>query len=234
MNSCGFLPLISFWQDFGHPWIRFYSMKSIFISGLVLLLAAGSFTQANAQLLNTKVGIKAGMNVSHLSVSGLTDENNIVGYYAGIFARIGLTPCFGIQPEALFSMKGAELNFSNAFAHGDAIFRLNYLDVPVLAVFKFFPHMNLQAGPYFSYLLNASVKNGSTGDGSDFSSEVDKDNFNTVDYGLVAGAGLEFSSLNIGVRYIQGLQPVGKDRTLFGESYNFPMEKTAPGRCTSV
>jgi len=202
-------------------------MKSFIAALLLLFSVLNSSMPANAQLTNSKVGIKGGLNISQLSVSGLTEESNVIGYHAGVFARIGLSPCFGIQPEALFSMKGAELNFGNAIAHGGAIFRLNYVDVPVLAVIKVFPHLNLQAGPYFSYLLNASVKNSSGSDGSDFSSEVNEDNFNRIDYGLVAGAGFEFSALNLGVRYIQGLQEVGKDRTFFGETYNFPEGKNS-------
>lgn len=198
--------------------------KIVFLPLMALLITSG---QVASQPWNSTVGIKGGMNVSHLSVSGLTDESNVIGYHAGIFVRLGLTPCFAIQPEALISMKGAEVNFNNAFANGGAIVRLNYMDVPVLAVFKLLPHMSLQAGPYFSYLIDASIKNSSDGDGSDFSSEINEDNFNRVDYGLVAGAGLEFRSLNMGVRYLQGLADVGKDRTVFGQTYNFPDGKNS-------
>ena len=204
------------------------SMKLInhisLLSLLGLLLTSG---QVASQPWNSTVGIKGGMNVSRLSVSGLTDENNVIGYHAGVFVRLGLTPCFAIQPEALFSMKGAEVNFNNAFASGGAIVRLNYMDVPVLAVFKFLPHVSLQAGPYFSYLIDASIKNTSGSDGSDFSSELNEDNFNRVDYGLVAGAGFEFRSLNFGVRYLQGLAQIGKDKTVFGQTYNFPDGKNS-------
>jgi Outer membrane protein beta-barrel domain len=200
-------------------------VKSIALLSLLAGILAGG--QVAGQPWSSTVGIKGGMNVSHLSVSGLTEESNVIGYHAGIFARLGLTPCFAIQPEALFSMKGAEVYFDNAFVKGGAIVRLNYMDVPVLAVIKFFPHLSLQAGPYFSYLIDASIKNSSENEGSDISSELNEDNFNRVDYGLVAGAGLEFRSMNFGVRYLQGLAEIGKEQTFFGQPYNFPDGKNS-------
>jgi hypothetical protein len=185
----------------------------------ILLFFVSSYL--NAQPGST-IGIKGGMNVSHLSVSGLTDESNYIGYHFGIFARLGLTHCFGIQPEALFSTKGAELNFNNALVSGGAVFTLRYVDVPILGVINVTRHFNLHAGPYFSWLIDASVKNNSTENGSDFESEVNKDNFQKTDAGIVAGAGVSLGAFSVGARYIKGLQNVGKERSFFGQSYNFP------------
>jgi hypothetical protein len=82
--------------------------------------------------------------------------------------------------------------------------------------------MSLQAGPYLFIPHRCIHKDSSADEGSDISSELNEDNFNRVDYGLVAGAGLEFRSLNFGVRYLQGLAEIGKEQTFFGQPYNFP------------
>ena len=198
-------------------------MKKIILIGFIAITGF----QASAQITRSTIGIKGGMNISNLSVSGLSDESNRIGYHYGIFARLGLTHCFAIQPEALFSSKGSELNFNNALVTGGAVFSLKYVDVPVLGVINFTRHFNLHFGPYFSYLLDASVKNNSDNEGSNFETEVNKDNFRKIDYGLVGGAGIELRALGFGVRYLKGLAPVGQEKEFFGQSYNFPDGKNS-------
>jgi len=188
------------------------------IVSIFLFLASN----ASCQLSRSTIGIKGGMNISRLSVNGISDESNRVGYHFGAFARLGLTKSFAIQPEALFAVKGAELNFNNAFVTGGALISLKYLDIPVLAVFNITEHLNVHLGPYGSYLIDVSVENKSDSEGADFESEVDKDNFKKMDYGIAAGVGLEFRSLNLGVRYLKGLSEVGEDKMIFGQPYNFP------------
>jgi hypothetical protein len=42
------------------------------------------------------------------------------------------------------------------------------------------------------------------------------------DYGLVAGAGLDFNIFSLGIRYEYGMKPVGKERSFLGQSYRIP------------
>ena len=193
------------------------------LTRILFIVSFFLFQSAVAQNHST-LGIKGGMNISHLSVSGLSDETNRIDYHAGVFGRIGISNCFSIQPEVLISGKGAELNFDNAFVTGGTILSLQYIDVPLLAVLHAGP-FNFHGGPYISFLIDASVKNVSDDDGSDFESEINEDNFNKVDAGLAAGAGLELGALTAGVRYLHGMTPVGKDKMFFGQSYNFPEGK---------
>lgn len=196
------------------------SAKIACLSSVVIFIFLTSHTQG--QLSRSTIGIKGGLNVAHLSVRGISDESNHIGYHFGAFARLGLTKNFAIQPEALFAVKGAKLNFNNAFVTGGAVISLKYIDIPVLAVFNITDHLNVHLGPYGSYLIDVAVKNKSDSEGADFESEISKDNFKRMDYGLAAGVGLEFRSLNLGIRYLKGLSEVGEDKMLFGQLYNFP------------
>ena len=49
-----------------------------------------------------------------------------------------------------------------------------------------------------------------------------KSDFEMYDWGLVAGAGLDFNKVSLGVRYEYGMKPVGKERSFLGQSYRFP------------
>jgi len=67
--------------------------------------------------------------------------------------------------------------------------------------------VDLQVGGYAAYLLSANVKtSGDLGSGSD---EVDKDNFKSMDAGIVGGIGFNVGeTMQIGIRYLHGLTDV--------------------------
>lgn len=156
------------------------------------------------------------------------DDNNVLtSFNAGIYAKLPLTDAIAIQPELLYSRKGAELVYDNVFAEGTAKFKLNYIELPILLKFNLTDNFNIHAGPYFAYLIDAQVTN-ETDDGTfDFEDNYDNDDFNKFDYGLSAGVGLDFESIGIGVRYNYGLQTVGKDRDFAGTTYTVPDGKNS-------
>jgi hypothetical protein len=82
-------------------------------------------------------GIKGGLNVSNLYVDDVNDENARFGFNVGLYAQLFSSEVFAIQPELLYSTKGTRTTYDNILmGEGDAKFNLNYLEVPVLAVFK--------------------------------------------------------------------------------------------------
>src|SRR4051794_34580077 len=129
-------------------------MKKLIITGLLAIIA---FTSAPAQ--NSKFGVKGGLNLSSLNTKDNADANIRIGYHAGLFLKLSLTNYFGIEPELLYSAKGACLEYKNDLVEGQANFNLNYFDVPVLAVINLNKRYTLHFGPYFSMLANANLKN---------------------------------------------------------------------------
>ena len=77
------------------------------------------------------------------------------------------------------------------------------------------PEFYLEAGPQFSFLVDArdkykTTKNGSTTDSETHS--LNKDNFNTFDFGVGIGAGYWFTpNLGINARYNAGLSDIYKN-----------------------
>lgn len=200
-------------------------MQSNFLCALTLFLTA-SFGMLHAQdnNVNTEFGVKGGFNMSNLYSNDANDDNVLYGFNAGVYATLPISDFIAIQPEILFTTKGAELDYNNAFATGNAKFRLNYIEVPLLVRVNITKNFNVHAGGYASYLVSSKV----TGDGDiSFDQEINTDDLNKFDAGLSAGVGVDFNPISIGLRYNYGLTTVGKERTVAGTTYTFPDAKNS-------
>ncbi|WP_291119923.1 porin family protein [Flavobacterium sp. UBA6135] len=197
-----------------------------------IILLSSAFATSNAQTNDSSTsgasfGFKGGVNFSNLYTDDVDDNNVLTGFNAGIFISLPLTEMFSIQPEFLYTTKGAELVYNNAFAQGTGKFRLNYIEVPVLLKVNLTNNLNIHAGPYFAYLIDAKISNESSSGNFDFEDNLNNDDFNKFDYGLSAGIGFDFDSFGIGARYNYGLATVGKERDFLGSTYTFPDAKNS-------
>jgi len=196
------------------------SMKKVF-RNLSLLLCAGVITvlaRTDAQAQESpRVGVKGGLNLSNLYVDEANDENARIGWHAGFYAQLLSTEAFAIQPEVNFSTKGTGATFGVINQNGVNInyetkFILNYIDIPVLAVFKLGRAAEIHAGPYWSYLVSAQIKNNDGNPNNEFDT-VDRDNFDKWDYGLVGGIGFNLGKgAQLGARYNYGLNKIAESR----------------------
>lgn len=179
-------------------------MKIKMLSIIILTCFFAFQNQSKAQDVN--YGIKGGLTFSNLYIDKdeLDDENARLGLNAGFFSQFLIADAFGIQPEFLFSAKGTEATYEGMIDQ-TVDFKMNYIDIPVLAVIKPIEILEIHAGPYFGFLLNSNVDYSGTIEGTD---EIDRDHLNTVDFGLSGGAALNFGSLQTGVRYNLGLQKI--------------------------
>ncbi|WP_343614408.1 porin family protein [Flavobacterium sp.] len=202
-------------------------MQNNFLCALALFISA-SFGMLHAQNTNveTEFGVKGGFNMSNLYNNGDdVDDNNILyGFNAGVYATLPISDFVAIQPELLFTTKGAKLEYNSALFNGDAKFKLNYIELPLLVRVNITKNFNVHAGGYASYLVSSKV----TGSGdADFEQTIDTDDLNKFDAGISAGIGVDFNPVSIGVRYNYGLTTVGKERTALGTTYTFPDAKNS-------
>jgi hypothetical protein len=179
-------------------------MKKTIISVLMCML---TIPLVYSQELSA--GFKAGANFSTLKDS--PGAETLTGLQAGGFLVYSFQEHFGISLDALYSGEGAKYN--------DQKLRMNYLRLPLLAnIFfgslgdKYRPKISF--GPSFGFLLSAKGKT-IVGDQS-VVMDIDKDNFNTFDFGAIAGAGLninigEMKWLNLDARYGIGASDVNKN-----------------------
>lgn len=197
-------------------------MKKLFLSVLFFSV----FALSGAQESNS-FGIKAGANFTNLYTKDVDDQNILFGLNAGLVAVLPFSEFLAVQPEILFSGKGAELKYNNAFVEGKAKFRLNYIEVPVLLRVNLTNNFSIQVGPYIAYLIDANIKNETNNELFDSEVNLDTDDFTKFDFGLSGGAEFEFSPVSIGVRYNYGLANVGKERSIDGNTYTFPDAKNS-------
>ena len=192
-------------------------MKSTTISRLFLLVTAliSAPLISQAQLDDSRFGIKGGLNISNLYRDNVGDQNARFGFNLGIFTELAVGESFSLQPELLLSTKGNRATYGNnggvpdiVGVEGEVKSNLTYIDIPILAKVTFGEVINVHIGPYASYLIGASISgDGDLGNGSQ---ELNRDNFKAWDYGLAAGLGVDLSAVTIGARYNLGLVDVAK------------------------
>ena len=197
--------------------LKFDIMKKLFLG---LGLVAGTFAFAQT---SPTFGIKGGMNVSSLSKDGgLEDQGSKIGFNGGIFLNAPISEQFSIQPEVLYNNLGSkvtvtEVNLGNDNYSAEYARHLDYISVPVMAQFMATPNFYIEAGPQFSFLVDArdkykNTKNGSTEDAESYS--LDKDNFKNFDFGLGLGIGYYFTpQIGINARYTAGLTDIYKSNS---------------------
>lgn len=168
----------------------------------ILLMSLLTLSMIHTVSAQARVGIKGGLNVSNLYIDNIHDENARYGFNVGLYGQILSSDFFAVQPELLYSTKGSKAFYEDL---GDQTvkYNFNYLDLPVLAVFKLGRSAEIHVGPYVSYLLNANISY--SGDIINGDDEIDKDDLKSYDYGLTGGFGLNFGPMQAGVRYNYGL-----------------------------
>ncbi len=114
------------------------------------------------------------------------------------------------------------MTYNSLLVDGTAKFNLTYLEMPVIAVFNMTKLVNLQVGPYVSYLINGTVKNVANVTLFNFEQNLNVNDYNRLDAGIVVGVGLDVRSVTMGMRYNLGLIKVGKTQQFLGTSYNIP------------
>jgi opacity protein-like surface antigen len=198
---------------------QFFSPKGL----MALLLSVLTTISVSAQVQQTssesrptpKIGIKGGVNFSNFFIDDVNDNNAKAGLNLGLFAKLPVSKGVSIQPELLYSSKGAKVSYNNPLLGGEYRFNMNYLELPVLAVFNLGKNFNIHAGGYAAYLTSANVKAEDNGSSNEELISFDEEQFNRFDYGLVGGLGFDIKNISIGARYNYGLNQIGeKDQSV--------------------
>lgn len=203
------------------------NLKTLLTFVLLTSICQVAFSQSTTDSSKLKIGLKGGVNFSNLNADSVDVNNVLTGFNLGVFARLPITQTFAIQPELLYTTKGAELQYNNAFVNGTSTFKLNYLELPVLLVINLSENFSIHGGPYVAYLIDGKATNDAQGTLFDVESNLSNDDYNKFDSGVAIGIGYETSSIGFGVRYSYGFQKVGKERNFLGTDYTFPDGKNS-------
>ena len=197
--------------------------RSVIHIFIVYLLMSISSQLCDAQKVKQiQLGVRGGLNLSNLYASDASSSDMIAGFNLGVFNKIPVSSLLSMQPEFYVSTKGASVTYNNLFVDGTAKFNLTYLEVPVLCIVNVTRLMNVQFGPYVAYLVDGKVKNVANVNLFNFEKNINVNDYNRVDAGVVLGAGLEVSGITMGARYNLGMTKVGKTKSFLGSEYTVP------------
>jgi hypothetical protein len=160
-----------------------YNLKQKNMRSLKILLLSAFLVLVSNTVLAQKFGIRAGANISDVSVD--FDTSTKTGLFVGVYKEIPLVKSLlFIQPEVQYSQEGFSTDFTDDI-------NLDYITVPILAKIYVVKLLSFETGPQFGFLVN--------------------DNTDDADVNSFAPAWAFGTSLNlplglsINARYISGL-----------------------------
>ena len=182
------------------------------MKNLILSLTFGAFMVTSAV---AQVGIKAGANFATIAEEGEgisqddIENKAIVGAVLGITYDINFGDIISIQPELLFSQSGGSNTYNVLGTITKNQYKINYLELPVLAKVKFGP-VHLAAGPWIGYAMSGKY-NSKTTFNENVLSEVDRkytfddqDDTKRINYGMIGAVGVSLGKVVFDVRYNYG------------------------------
>ena len=181
-------------------------MKWIF--NIILILTCSLST-----VYSQSLGLKGGLSVANLATNdGEVEDRNVkYGFTGGLFYNTPLGNAFALQPEMLYTQKGARYDVLGV----EIETRSAYIELPVLFQLTLLDPFYLYAGPQLSYLVDVETTYNSNGQ-IQFEDEDDPDDYNRMDVGGAVGAGINFNNAFIDARLALGAIDFDKDRTIDG------------------
>jgi hypothetical protein len=185
-------------------------MKKIITA--LFLLSGLLTTQAQSKV---RFGLKGGLNISTLTVSGATVAGDIspkVGFHIGGLLAIPVSDRFEIHPELLYSNQGYIYTEKKGGSDLRSVGNINYLAIPVMFAYYPIKKLSVEIGPQISFLLSHKAK---VSYSSFDPSEVDFNNV-SVDYASTTQS-IEVG-LNVGLGYKISQNVFASGRYNFGIS----------------
>lgn len=187
--------------------------------GILLAVLTLGFATTQAQ-----VAIKAGVNFANMNFE--EDDPNIedlarngsVGFTGGLVFMLPLGSALAVQPELLFSQKGAESSYTVLGQTFTSKLTYNYIDVPLLLRLSLGDTygeglgLYVNGGGYVGYALNGKNKysNPLTNGETDITFD-EVDDQRRVDFGVALGAGVTLGNLFFDLRYNHGINDLLDD-----------------------
>jgi len=186
------------------PFFKHFNMKKHLLSIVVLAFAFMTTTTADAQI---RFGVKAGLNLNSLSLSGSVGDNlkstNRGGFFAGLTADVTV-PLIGIGADVAVLYDQRDAKIEGTYVNETT--KIRYISIPINVKytlgFSSIASAYIATGPQFSFNLDK-------GKVSDY---LDKKDIKSADFFWNVGAGVTLL-----------------DHFRVGYTYNIPLGKTADG-----
>jgi hypothetical protein len=204
--------------------------KGIFTIAMTLICGY-SVAQTTAASNKVKIGLRAGVNLAKIALTGTEfqdnekdDVKNITSFQFGAYADIPLSTSFSVQPSLILNGKGGEMQLSEAGTQlgpptitGSVKSNIMYIEVPLNVLYKI-NGFYIGAGPYAAIALSGKYRSELTPTSSGQTESEDrdmnfgsnnKDDFKRSDFGINLLAGYELKSgIQVGINYGFGLSNI--------------------------
>lgn len=168
---------------------------------LILFVALAIFVIANSNA-QINFGAKAGVNFATITGDDVESFDGRTAFHVGVVAEIVISETFSFQPELLYSAQGADYS-DDEF---EGTFKLDYLNIPLMAKFYVGEGFSLEAGPQVGFLMSAKDEYDFTGTAFKSEEEDIKEFVKDIDFGINVGVDYKLEGgLNFGARYNLGL-----------------------------
>ena len=156
---------------------------------LMMFAMMAFIATSNAQVM---FGAKAGLNIANISsddnsdfgnAGGLDDPSSRVGFHAGITGDVKIADSFGIGAELLYSQQGTQDEGTFAGVDYENEFKLDYINIPILAKLYLGENFNLYGGVQPGFVVNA--KQVSTVEGNETEYDLKDDDGDENQFALV-------------------------------------------------
>ncbi len=205
-------------------------MKKIVVLMMIISFVLIGTVSAQGMGFGVKGGVNmakwTGEDVKELTDNGL-DQKYLMGFAAGGFVTLPLGNTIAIRPEFLFSQNGAKFEGSDEGYEATMSMHMNWLNIPVLAVFNVGP-VGVFAGPYFDLFLSGKEKIEVSYGGETYDEEedIEREDIKTLNYGVVFGAAFGVTNnIDVELRYSQGLNSMDKEPDDYDDSWG-PYEES--------
>jgi hypothetical protein len=175
---------------------------------LSVIALLGSGADANAQ--DVTGGVKGGVNFATLNFDPdpEVDFDSRTGIVVGGFVTFPVGAHFAVQPEVLYSQKGAQSTFLGA----DVKIKIDYVETPILLKYSTSGSGGTSFYVFGGPSLGFKVAAEST---ASFSGETEEDDISedikSFDVGVVFGAGVQLGRFSVDGRYTLGFTNISEE-----------------------
>lgn len=174
--------------------------------------------------LHAQVAVKAGVNFANMlfeeednSIEDLA-RNGATKFTAGVAFILPFSDVLALQPELLFTQKGAKSTYTILGEEFSSDLTYNYLDIPLLLRLSLGNTQGeglgiyLNGGAYVGYAFSGKSKRESPLGNSETDINFDDtDSQSRVDFGAAVGGGLTLGNLFFDLRYNHGINNILDD-----------------------
>lgn len=173
-----------------------YSNESKMKKHILTLTAVLLCALVHAQSPAFKYGLKAGLNLSHLSYDGNDIQSSgKAGFHVGLLGQLPISEKFLFMPEIIYSQQGGKLTFDEMTSgyHFESTMKLNYLNIPLMVSYPVWKDLSIKAGPQVGFLLSSKNDYSDNYLGDIIAEETNlSDVSHSVDFALNLGLGYRF------------------------------------------